>query len=232
MNLKIIINRIKRYYLKHGMANTIVKAFQNIKRAIFEKTVLVYVDLPYLDIDKENIQLPEGISMDKILHMEEIQPEDMKVLIKCRGTAKIKRELQRLKEGAVLWLIKFGDELAGFIWTIKGKYIAPYYIPFMKNDAAVFDAEIFPEFRGGKFEPLCENNLLLKLKEEGIIRVYVSMKNWNYPVLRSRKVTPYLLFGITKKIHVFNRDITIWYDLSKHDIAPHELALWGKIKKI
>jgi len=146
---------------------------------------------------------------------DEIAREDMDVLLSYwNRELKLKQMKDRFDRGAQLWLLKKGGKLAGFRWVLRGRTMEPYFFPLTRDDAHVFDAEVFPQFRGKGIDSRLNNYLISKLKEEGVRRVLSEIYSWNTAGLSSIAKTDFNRIAVGRRIRILNRTIVIWSRVS------------------
>ena len=205
--------RLARYYRKHGLVETLSRFTVGLRRSVAcGKTMLFYLDL--CDADESPPVLPDGCSIETLRQYSEIQPADLQRLFDHLGNERTEYHMrERFKKGSALWLLREHNQAASFVWSARGKTVAPFYLPLTPDDVALFDAESFPEQRGRGFYALLLKYACCKLREEGVSRVYAYSKTWNTPSIRGLAKTPFRYYGVASLLHVFGKTITIWHEM-------------------
>jgi GNAT superfamily N-acetyltransferase len=162
-------------------------------------------------VDDSVFALPAGIVIERYNTYDEAVRPAMKRIVDYWGREGMTQKVKdRYAKGAILWVVKWQGEIAGFVWSISGKMLAPWYLPTTLHDGYIFDAVTFEEYRGRGLYPLLMNFVLGKLKSEGISRMVGELYSTNSASLRGLKKTYYHSFGLAKKFRIFGRNITIW----------------------
>lgn len=203
------------YFFKtNGPWNTITYSVQKVKRKIIpSKVVLFYIDL--IDRDNKRCELPDDYNIEKINSFNEIRQDDLNVLNRYLGKKKISNQINKRFEipQTCLNLLKVDNKLVGFIWTIRGGYVVPFYFPVLENDAVIFDVVIFPKYRGQRLSSIFTEYITCLLRNDGLIRIFISVATWNNSSLRWVKKMDYRRLGTTRKFRMFHIYLTRWYNL-------------------
>ena len=115
-------------------------------------------------------------------------------------------------QGASLWLIKSGDKLAGYGWTMLGRTIAPYYFLLGENDVQLFDFYVFPKFRGRAMHWLLTVYILQMLAAEGAARAFADTGEWNQAQLSSFAMTPFRRLGLVRSFAILGHTFVSWVE--------------------
>jgi hypothetical protein len=126
---------------------------------------------------------------------------------KANMTDRIK---ERFDLGALLWLIKSNDCIAGYAWPIQETMAAAFPLPITPHDAIFFDAHILDVYRGHSFYRLLMNYMFGQLKLMGATRVFGLLYGWNSSVISGIKKTHFHIFSKVRKLHFLGRNITVW----------------------
>lgn len=190
--------------------STLYRIYQHICRKLFKsKTILFYTDL--YEIKNLTLRLPQDIVIENKIKYDEAFQSDMKKIINFWEDRKLIDETrERFEKGAILWIVKLKDEIAGLVWSIRGKMVSPYYLPLVPNDAILFDALTLDEYRGCGLYGLLMEKVMEELKLAGVVRVYGMVEEWNIPSIHGIEKTCFQKFIITRKFHILGRNITIW----------------------
>lgn len=210
MHISNCLTRFMNYYQQRGFFKTLRRLFEEPTRAIFKnQMILVYADLNRLD--DSVLALPENIIIEsKSTYDEAVQP-DMKRMVnywlRDNEMDKIKK---RFEKGATLWIIKLNNDVAGYVWSIRGRMAAAFPLPVTPHDAVVFNSETFEEYRGHGLYALLMNYILGHLKLQGSTRVYGFLHAWNTAVICGIKKTYFHEFSEVRRFYFAGRNITIW----------------------
>src|ERR1700756_3330029 len=148
MSIKDSISRLSGYYSRNGLAATFRRASLAAKRAVFSNRMVVF----YCDLRTQNppmAVLPGQRKIEHIRSFAELKPQDLHDMTSFWNPELAHRNIkERFAKGAWLWLIKSGDNLSGYGWTLRGLTIEPYYFPLAPEDVHFFDFHVFPQYRG------------------------------------------------------------------------------------
>lgn len=210
MAISISISRLTSYYKLHGFGATIRRAGLAVKRAVFSnRMVLFYCDLAMLTKAPANI--PSSLKVERLRSYPELSPQDLKVMTSFWNPRQVHRNIrERFEKGASLWLIKSGENLAGYGWTLRGTTIEPHYFPLTEVDAHLFDFHVFPQYRGQGMNPLLVNHILRGLAGECGGRAFIEAAEWNEAQLSSLRKTPFRRLGSARKSTILHRTIVYW----------------------
>ncbi len=197
------ITRIAGYYRRHGLKDTINRAVVAFRRALFSNRMVVfYCDLTKLKASTVNI--PASLRIERLTRYAELAPADLQAMTSFWNPKQaLKNIQQRFEKGASLWLVKAGDTLAGYGWTIQGRTIEPYYFPLCPADVHLFDFHIFPQYRGHGINPYLVTHILKELSSQSLTRAFIDVAEWNHSQLSSLKKTPFTRLGQAKSSSVF-----------------------------
>jgi ribosomal protein S18 acetylase RimI-like enzyme len=211
------VSRLIAFSTRHGLRATLERSAQFLGRSFSNRMVLFYFDLPKKDDFSSTAILPDHLKVERKTSQAEISSGDWDKILNFWNPALCQRNFsERFQEGASLWLIWSGRELAGYGWTMKGRTIEPHYHPLGANDVHMFDYLVFPEFRGKNVNPSLVDYILHQMSAEGCRRAYIEVREWNKPQLNSLRKTRFQLLGIARKVSLFRRTIVEW--------APHKNA--------
>lgn len=213
MGISISINRVTEYFKRHGLAETVKRASQATRRALFANHMVVYCcDLATMPLKQVNI--PESMSIERVRSEGELGAKNREAITGFWNPDLAQRNIQeRFQKGAILWLIRSGEILAGYGWTIQGRPISPYYFPILPGDVQFFDFLVFPKFRGRAIQWLLTVHILRTLKDEGASRAFADTHEWNQAQLASFKMTPFRPIGIVRMLTLFGRSFTTWSEV-------------------
>ena len=147
----------------------------------------------------------------RITSQEEIDREDWQTITNFWNPELTRRNFsKRFEKGAVVWLIRSDDKLAGYGWTLASGTVEPHFLPFGPDDVHLFDFIIFPEFRGRGINPLLVTYILDQLTAEHRTRAYIEAAEWNSSQLISLGKTGFHLLGVAHKLSFFGRTFVEW----------------------
>jgi hypothetical protein len=210
MSIFNVLTRTNQYYKRHGLKNAINRAGIGLKRALFSNRMVVfYCDLPKLSAPRVNI--PAALRVERLRHRTDLNASDLHKITSFWNPKQAHRNIQeRFEKGASLWLVKSGDKLAGYGWTIQGRTIAEYYFLIGTDDVQFFDFYVFPKFRGRALHWLLTVYILQMLAAEGRARAFADTAEWNQAQLASFKMTPFRRLGVAQPVTLFGRTFVSW----------------------
>jgi hypothetical protein len=215
MAIQSYIQRYLNNYKRIGTSGILKRAWVRFEHFFFQNRHIVnYCDLTVVDI--QEFETFTGFQMFMRTANHEITETEMTVLKNFLGKDFVETKFStRFKKGAIFWTFTQNDQFAGYLWTIRGKSIRNlYFFPLTENDVQIFDAVVFPQFRGQKIYSKSIEYILRRLKIDGAIKVYGEMKAWNKAVLRAMVDTKWKHLGIAKKMRLFNKNVVIWYNMN------------------
>lgn len=210
MTISNSISRLAAYYTRHGFGATIRRAGLAVKRALLSNRMVVF----YCDLARQTtapVNIPSSLKVQRLRIYTELNPQDLQGMTNFWYPRQAHRNIrERFEEGASLWLIKSGDKLAGYGWTLQGTTIEPHYFPLTQDDVHLFDFHVLPEYRGQGMNPLLVNHILRSLAGECGGRAFIEAAEWNEPQLSSLRKTPFRRMGWARKSAIFHRTIVCW----------------------
>jgi ribosomal protein S18 acetylase RimI-like enzyme len=210
MSIKDSISRLSGYYSRNGLAATFRRASLAAKRAVFSNRMVVF----YCDLRTQNLPttvLPSQRKIEHIRSFAELKPQDLHDMTSFWNPELAQRNIkERFAKGAWLWLIKFGDNLSGYGWTLRGHTIEPYYFPMALDDVHLFDFHVFPQYRGQGVNPLLVAHILQSLAGSGVARAFIEAAEWNEVQLASLRKTPFHQLGQVNSFAIFGRKFVHW----------------------
>jgi hypothetical protein len=212
MSISSSMTRIAAYYSRHGFVATIRRARLAAKRALFSNRMVIF----YCDLAKQAsppADIPNFLKVERLRTYPEISPQDLQEMTSFWNPKQAHRNIkERFEKGASLWLIKSGDRLAGYGWTIQGRTIAPYYFPVAQDDVQLFDFYVFPKFRGRAMHWLLTAHILQTLAAEGRARAFADTGEWNQAQLSSLKMTPFRRLGLARSFTILGHTFVSWVE--------------------
>jgi GNAT superfamily N-acetyltransferase len=210
MNYKFYYIRFIRYKNKYGIVNSFKRIGEKLYQSIFQRDDYVfYSDLALLK--EQIINLPERISVEQIERREQINEIYFMSLSNHIGEEILSIQLKnRFSVSATLWIIKAGEDLAGYVWSIGKSKFGPYYMPIGENDVFIFDGAVLEKYRGKNIFPMLLSTVLFTLKEYGVNRAIVDAHEWNVSVHKSFFKVGAKILGIVRKYKIGNNAYLIW----------------------
>ena len=210
MDISSSISRLGDYYTRHGFVETIRRAGVAARRALFSgRSVLFYCDLATQA--GRPAELPSFLKVERKKSSAELSPEDLQGMLSVWNP---KLALRKIKErfdlGASLWMIKSGDKLAGYGWTLRGSTVEPHFFPLGQDDVHLFDFHVFPEYRGQGMNPSLVTYILRSLTTDGAGHAFIEAAEWNQPQLSSLTKTPFRRLGKAGKFTIFRNTFVHW----------------------
>ena len=219
MNLKSIYKQLLFYLKKHGLRKLIgVALIKFWRNHINLKEVVFFYDL---DTWNNDGSFSDHLFVESYDTMASISQENMEQLVRLKNKEIVVSFLDSFfRRGATLWLAKTNKTIVGLQWTLIGGFNGFYSLPISSRDAIILAVEIFPAFRGQAIYSDMTHNLLLKLKEMKISRVYFKVHVTNKSMLRGVSKINSKRVGIVRSFSLFNRHITIWDKKLPKDSVP------------
>ena len=213
MDLRMLIKRAIRYYKSRGLVQTISRTAVSVKRLLFHSKTIIY-SACVSDLENSKYPSVDEYTVQRIRERDGFSSEDFDALLKYYDKTVLEHQLtQRFNLGAEIWLIKENNELLGFNWSIINSSIGKYFFPLLERDVFIFDQIVFNEFRGRGINAKLTMHILRTLKQENIMRAYISMKEWNKANVKAISKTAFQKIGKARKMNFFGREIVIWSDM-------------------
>jgi len=210
MSITDSISRLSGYYSRNGFAATIRRASLAARRALFSNRMVVF----YCDLATQKLPMAVPPSQRKVEYIKgfaELKPQDLHMMTSFWNPELAHRNIsERFAKGAWLWLIKSGDDLAGYGWSLRGLTIEPYYFPLASEDVHLFDFHVFPQYRGQGMNPLLVGHILHGLARNGVSRAFIEAAEWNEAQLASLRKTPFHQLGQVSSFAIFGRKFIHW----------------------
>jgi ribosomal protein S18 acetylase RimI-like enzyme len=212
MGIANSISRLTEYYKRHGFEATIRRAGLAARRAVFSSRMVVfYCDLAKLTTAPVNI--PSSLRVERLRSYSELCRQDLQEMTSFWNPKQANRNIrERFGKGASLWLIKSGEKLAGYGWTLQGHTIEPYYFPLGQDDMHLFDFHVFPEYRGKGINPFLVAHMVDNLAMIGGGRAFIEAAEWNEAQLSSLRKTPFHRLGLARSFAIFGHMFTRWVE--------------------
>jgi ribosomal protein S18 acetylase RimI-like enzyme len=206
-------SRAREYLKRHGLAETLQRAGVVVRRELFANRMVVY----YCDLAKlsaKPVVVPESVRIERVRTEGALGAEDREAITGFWNPELAQQNIrERFEKSATLWLIRSGDKLAGYGWTIQDRPISPYYFPITPGDVQFFDFLVFPKFRGRAIQWLLTTYILNLLKEEGASRAFADTHEWNEAQLASFKMTAFRPLGMVRTVTLFGHSFSGWSEM-------------------
>ena len=198
------------FYKQHGLRATVGRACEWIWDRIAHAAFLVYV-MECAKLDEADCTLPPGMTVVRRRSEAEMAVEEVEWLSDYYSPEIVKAQLEtRFERNASLWLARRDRKLVAFNWTLNGGPIESFGMPFTAADAYIFDGGTAKDLRGqGIFAPF-EKYIYYQVKEDGLARIYMSVREWNRPKLKQLNKLPVTYVGKARQFRLFGRDFVIW----------------------
>lgn len=210
MSFSTSVARLSDFYKRYGFFATARRARLALNRALFSNSQVVF----YCDLNLDRlpqVPLPSFLRIERKREYSDLSPQDLHDMTSFWNPVLAERNiLERLSKRASLWLIKSGDQLAGFGWTLRGATIEPHYLPLAGDDVHLFDFHVFPEYRGRGLNPLLVTHILQSVAGESAVRAFIEAAEWNGPQLSSLTKTPFQRLGLARKL-TFLGCVLVWW---------------------
>jgi ribosomal protein S18 acetylase RimI-like enzyme len=212
MGISNSISRLAAYYTRHGFQATVRRARLAVKRALFSSRMVVF----YCDLGNYTaapINIPSSLKVERLRSYPELSLQDFEAMTSFWNPKQAYRNIrERFDQGSSLWLIKSGDRLAGYGWTLEGRTIAPYYFLLGEDDVQFFDFYVFPKFRGRAMHWLLTVYILEILAAEGRARAFADTREWNQAQLASFEMTPFRRLGLVRSFTILGHTFVSWVE--------------------
>jgi ribosomal protein S18 acetylase RimI-like enzyme len=220
-----LTSRFASYYAHHGLRATAQRTILALRRALlFNRQIVFYCDLATLSSPQE--ALPSFLTVERKRSFDELSTQDLHDMIAFWNPKLARRRMdERFTKGASVWLIKSGERLAGYGWTLRGDAIAGYYFPMAENDVQFFDFHVFPKFRGRAIDWFLMTYILHAVAADAGGRAFAEASEWNRASLSSLAMTPFHRLGYVREITCFGHTIVNW----SHDSQDRAAAAGSKL---
>jgi ribosomal protein S18 acetylase RimI-like enzyme len=204
------ILRLHRFNKKKGLVSTAREMVHRIARSLWKNRDVIFI-MPCKHLPFSDRQIPAGYSLLSINSFEALSPS-VAAVIESVGVHSIihKNIKRRFASGARLWLLEHQEVPIGFVWSLVGKTLSPYYFPLQSNDVHLFDNEIFEQFRGKGHNSILIQQVSLRLSAEGADHLFIETGVWNKSELRSLIKNGFITIGIARKKKVRGKIVVIW----------------------
>ncbi len=210
MAISASISRLTAYYKRHGVGGTLRRINLAARRTLFSnRMVLFYCDLSTLRSPAP--EMPTRLKVERHQSQSDLSPQDLQEITSFWNPDLARRNIcERFGLGASLWLIRFGEKLAGYGWTLQGRTVEPHYFPLGENDVQFLDFHVFPKYRGRALDWFLMTHILHRMAAEGKARAFGEAAEWNKASLSSFGMTAFRRLGLAKKFGIFGRTMVCW----------------------
>ncbi len=210
MNISAFFMRLVEYQRRHGFRATVRRAGIAARRAVLAGDMVVF----YCDLDPDKcrpVKITTGFSIERLESLTDLGSADFEQVTAFWNPKLARANIrERFEKGAVLWLVKSGESVAGYGWTMRGGSIEPYYFPLGADDVQFFDFYVAAKFRGRALHWLLTGYILHVLATEGAARAFADTGEWNEAQLASFRMTKFRLLGRVRTLRVFGQLLNRW----------------------
>jgi hypothetical protein len=211
MSISVFVSRFATYYSRHGSGATIRRLGLEIRRLFLNRFIVFYCDLSRQTTSTP--KLPRSLKVERLTSYAELGQQDLERMTSFGDSRRAHRNIrERFEQRASLWLIRSGNMLAAYSWSVRGHAMEPYYFPLAPDDVRLLDFFTFPEFRGRAMLWFLIIHILHSLRGEGAARVYGDVAEWNQASLSLYKMTPFRRLGLVRKYKVFGDTFIRWVE--------------------
>lgn len=204
------ISRLTAYYSRHGFMATIRRATLALRRGLFSSRMAVF----YCGLATQSaapVNIPNSVRVERLTSYTDLSQQDLQDMISFWNPKLAHRNIrERFEKGASLWLIRSGDKLAGYGWTLQGSTIEPYYFPLAPEDVHLFDFHVFPQYRGRGLNAQLVTQILHNLATNCDRRAFIEAAEWNQAQLTSLQKTPFRSLGLARSFTIFDHTFVSW----------------------
>jgi GNAT superfamily N-acetyltransferase len=228
MSIFSLISRVSAYGKRNGLRATVRRFGVATRRALFANRMVVF----YCDLAKATVSptsFPSSLKVERLGNYAELSKPDLQEMISFWNPDLAHRDIrERFEQGASLWVIRSGDRLAGYSWTIRGRTIAQYYFPMAPDDVQLFDFYVFPKFRGRAILWFLVTHILRILREEGVSRVFGDVAEWNQASLSFYKTVPFHRLGMVRTFTILRCTLVHWEQNPRITLHDQQKSVSGK----
>ena len=207
-------SRLYSSYRKHGAINLARVLGIRIWRNLFQSAEYIFVILcnDLVENTEGNLQ---DLEVKLYLAIEDLPEKDLEIWsMHKEGMQPVLAFLEKFfSRGAVLRIFYKQGAMVGYMWSAKKGLNGFHFFPLLDNEAVLYAAEVFPEFRGKGVWPIMIDLTAQGLGREGIERVYLGCKVWNHSSYRGITKTSAIELGRVSEIRMRGRAIVVWRDV-------------------
>lgn len=206
----LLAERISRQYRNYGLKGAMLNAITSLQRRLLHKATFLYI-ADSLSLKNAVFILPDKCSISDYHSRSDIPANVMDRYFQYVGKESTEFQIEeRFKKRAILWIFSVDNNPAGFVWSITGTMMEPYFVPLAPHDSVLFDAVTFPEYRGKSVYPLLLCSVASRLLNGGSARVFGHAEEWNLPSIRGLQKANFISIGKARKLCIFGTTILIW----------------------
>ena len=209
MAFAALSTRFAAYYSRHGLRSTVQRVCLALSRGLFSnRQVLFCCDLTHVLTPEAR---PSLMKVEQKNSYDELNPQDLIDMVVFWNPRLAQQRIEeRFCQGAVLWLIRSDERLAGYGWTLRGRTVEPYYFPLSQDEVHLFDFHVFSQYRGRGVNPLLVGHILRSLAADGLRQAFIEAADWNKAQLSSLRKTPFRRIGSAHKWSLFQQTFVWW----------------------
>ena len=210
--------RILSYYNRHGFRRLLKQTAVVLWRIVFQnRRVLYSCDLRTVS----KTTLDGDLRVERKEKFEDIDERDWNLIATALDVERAQRSCRKhFKAGASMWVIRAGESLAGYGWTLTGGSLDPHFYPLGKDDVHLFDFLILPQCRGRHINSFLVNSILSQLAAESKARAYIETWEWNRPMLRSLRRTSFQQVALARKVTLLGHTFVEWTRVTRSVADP------------
>lgn len=199
MSFRTFYLRAGKYVRQHGLSSSLERVWRAVKNLVlYNRDLLFCRDL--IRGEFGDLDMPENFRIERFEERSEATRGLLKRLAEEYPEELLQENFEeRFEKGAWLWCLRHYTEYVGYVWTLKGKTLKPWYFPLMKHDVYLFDALIFAQFRRRGLHSVLLNHVLRYYKSEGFDLAYLETREWNLAVVNLMSKHEFVRIGLAKR---------------------------------
>jgi hypothetical protein len=213
MSIRTGYLRAAKYLQLHGLKPSLNRVWREAKIKLFQNRVVIYsLDLLHSEFDE--FAMPENCRVEKYNKESEIPERLIKHIAEYYSEELLKDNIRkRFEKGAYLWCLRNDTEYIGYLWSIVGRTMKPYYFfPLTARDVHLNDGLIFPPHQGHGMFSLLNNHIFKHYKNEGFHWIYQEVAEWNNASMKSAVKHGFTRIGLARMRFSHGKSkVTWWY---------------------
>jgi hypothetical protein len=210
MSVAKFVLRLTDYFRRHGVGATIRRASVGVKRRLFSGRMVVF----YCDLAKQTsppVATASLFTIERLGSEAGLSQQDLQEMTSFWNTRQARRNIkERFAKGAFLWLVRSGDRVAGYGWTLQGCTIEPYYFPLASDDLHLFDFHVLFKDRGRGINSHLVTHILGSQAANCEGRAFIEAAEWNQAQLSSLGKTPFRCLGAVRSFAILGHTCVLW----------------------
>jgi hypothetical protein len=208
VSISDLYRRASAYCRRYGFLSTVHRIASEGKRLAFQNgQILYWMDLSALPVR----DCAEWGCATRMFGKDSDFPQPLLDRLVQEHGAPVGATLHfRLAEGAVLWCISRDSDLIGYVWTLSGRTLKPYFFPLTEQDVHIFDNFILPQHRGRRYNSILLARVLDGLRRDGLRRAYIETALWNGAEQRSLARVGFTALGCARRKSGPRENIVVW----------------------